>query len=290
MRCSKVMVSMNNWLMLAERANIPGVFGNVFVELGKVQRTLFVTHGDSLLVGTGQLFRVPRVDDNTTIQTLGSTSELREDENTVSLLLGCNVLVCDEVHPVTGRRDNAGIRHGVECDKLVKVDGLVEEMNWLELNSAEFPVDATDQLVYHSPQVLILFDILSTWHSHLHQNDLTYPLWVITEEDLQRMELLGHALDVVQAVDTDHELDTLELLLKHSNTLLHLFLLESLLELLGVNANWERAAGNNLALEFNSIRRRCKSPIFISQNRFAVFSVSVPTHKRREQLLRKCRV
>jgi hypothetical protein len=82
------------------------------------------------------------------------------------------------------------------------------------------------------------------------------------------MQLLGHTLDVVQTVHADHELDTLELLLEHGNTLLHLFLLESLLELLRVNANRERAAGDNLALEFNAIGSRCKSPILISQNCF----------------------
>lgn len=239
---------------------IPGVLGNVFVELGKVQRALFVTHGDGFLVGTGQLFRVPGVHDDTTIQTLGSTSEFGEDENAMSLLLAGNVLVCDEVHAVTSRRDNAGIGDGVEGNELVKVDRLVQEMNGLELDSAEFPVDTADQFVNHGSQVLILFNILSTGYSHLYQDDLAHPLRVVAEEDLQRVQLLGHTLNVVQTVDTDHELDTLEFLFEHGNALLHLFLLEALLELLRVNANRESAAGDNLPLKFNAIGRRCKSP------------------------------
>lgn len=87
---------------------------------------------------------------------------------------------------------------------------------------------------------------------------------MVTEEDLQRVQLLRHALDVVKTVNADHELDALELLLEHSNTLLDLLLLQSFGELLGVDANRESTACDYLALELNSIRRRRKSTTLVS--------------------------
>lgn len=244
---------------------IPGVFGHVFVQLGEIKSALFVTHGDSLLVCTSQLLRVPWVDNDAAVKTLGSTCKLRQYQNAMALLLCRDVLVGDQVHSVAGRRYDASIGDGVERNELIKVDGLVEEVDGHEFNRAKLAVDPADKLVHYRPQILILLDILPARHSDLYQNDLANPLWVVTEEDLQRVQLLRHALDIVQAIDTNHKLDALELLLQHRNALLDLLLLQTLLELLRINTDRESTACNNLALELDSVGCRSKSPISISR-------------------------
>lgn len=55
---------------------LPGIFRNIFIQLGEVEGSLLITHGDRLLVGTGQFLCVPGVDDNTAVETLRGTGEL----------------------------------------------------------------------------------------------------------------------------------------------------------------------------------------------------------------------
>lgn len=82
---------------------------------------------------------------------------------------------------------------------------------------------------------------------------------MVREEDLKGVQLLRHTLDIIEAVYTYHELYALEFLLQHCDSLLDFFLFEALLELLRVDANGEGPAGNNFALELNSIGRRGQS-------------------------------
>lgn len=89
----------------------------------------------------------------------------------------------------------------------------------------ELSIDPTNQFIYHSSQVLVLLDILSTRNSNLYQNNLSNPFWVVAEEYLERMKLLGYTLDVIKTVNTDHQLDALELLFEGGNALLDLLLL-----------------------------------------------------------------
>jgi hypothetical protein len=75
------------------------------------------------------------------------------------------------------------------------------------------------------------------------------------------MQLLGHTLDVVKAVDTNNELDALELLLKRCDAFLDLGFLETFVELFRVNTDRERANRNDLALELDAIWRCRQTPI-----------------------------
>lgn len=77
----------------------------------------------------------------------------------------------------------------------------------------ELSIDPTHQFVHHSPQILVLLNILSTGNGNLYKYDLPNPFWVVTEEYLESVQLLGHALDVIKTVDADHQLHALELLL-----------------------------------------------------------------------------
>jgi hypothetical protein len=204
----------------------------------------------------------------------------------VSLLLGCDVLVGHQVHSVTGRRDEADVGDGVEGDQLVERDRLVHKVDRHELDCAELAVDASDELVDDSAEVLVLFDVLPRRDGDLDEDDLADPFGVLGEEDFEGVQLLGNALDVVETVDADNKLDALELLLKRRYPLLHLGLLEALVELLRVDPDGESADSNDLALEFDAIWRGRKSPNIVRERSMRSDNA---TYSMREQLLRKCR-
>jgi len=97
-----------------------------------------------------------------------------------------------------------------------------------KLDGAETSVDATDELVDSCTQILVLLDILSGRHGELHKDNLSYPLWVLSEEELECVELLGNALDVIESIDADDDLDAIEALLKSGDTFLNGLLLQVL--------------------------------------------------------------
>ena len=117
----------------------------------------------------------------------------------------------------------------------------------------ELAVNSANEFVDHGSQVLVLFDILSTRHSDLNQDDLANPLGVLGEENLKSVQLLRNALDVIQTIHTDDELHALELALKGSNALLNLGLFQTILKLFWVNADGESTDSDNLALELNAV-------------------------------------
>jgi len=207
-----------------------------------------------------QLLGVPWVDDKTAVQALCSTSELRQDHDTVSLLLCRDVLVGHQVHTVACRRHETDIRDSVERNKLVERDRLVHEVDGHELDSAELAVDASYELIDDSTEVLVLLDVLSRRNGDLYKHDLTDPFGMLCEEHLESVQLLWYTLDVVEAINTNDELHTLELLLEGCYPLLYLGLLETLVELLGIDTDGESADSNDLALELDSVWCCGKSP------------------------------
>jgi hypothetical protein len=98
-------------------------------------------------------------------------------------------------------------------------------VDWHELDGTELAVDASNKFVDNSAEILVLLDILARGNGDLYEDNLANPLRVLGKEDLESVQLLGHTLDVVQAVDTDNELDALELLLERCDTFLDLGLL-----------------------------------------------------------------
>lgn len=92
------------------------------------------------------------------------------------------------------------------------------------------------------------------------------------------MELLRDTLDVVEAVDTDDELDSVELARKSVDALLNLGFLEAFDELFRVNTDGECANGNEFAIVINTIGGRrssttCEISICLRENRFSAFDV-----------------
>ena len=92
----------------------------------------------------------------------------------------------------------------------------------------------------------------------MNKNDLADPFWMLGEEDFQSVQLLRHAFDVVQTIDTDHELDTLELALQSCNAFLYFGLLHSFLELLRVDTYRVCADSHSPAAILDAIWR-CRS-------------------------------
>ena len=90
-----------------------------------------------------------------------------------------------------------------------------------EIDRSETSIDATDKLVNSCTQVLVLLDVLSGGNSKLRKDNLPDPLWMLSEEELECVELLGNALDIVKTVDANDDLDTIEALLERCDTLLN---------------------------------------------------------------------
>jgi hypothetical protein len=59
-------------------------------------------------------------------------------------------------------------------------------------------------------------------------SDLAYPFRMLREEQLQRMQFLRHALDVIQPIDTHDHLDSSKPFLQARNPLLHRLFLQVL--------------------------------------------------------------
>ena len=72
-------------------------------------------------------------------------------------------------------------------------------------------------------------------------------------------------LDVVQAVDTDNQLDALEFLLERCDALLNLGFLKAFVELLRVDSNREGTYGDDLTLKLNAIRCCCEATDLVSE-------------------------
>jgi hypothetical protein len=87
-------------------------------------------------------------------------------------------------------------------------------MNRHKLDGPEPAVDPADEFVDHRPEVLVLLDVLTRRDGELDEHDLSDPLGVLFEEHLESVKLLRYALDVVETVDADNDLDALEPLLK----------------------------------------------------------------------------
>lgn len=151
----------------------------------------------------------------------------------------------------------------------------------------KFTVDPANQFINHSPKILILLDILATGYGHLNQNHLSYPFWMITEEDLECMQLLRDSFYIIKTVYPDHELHALKFLFERGYPFLDFLLLKPFLEFLRVNTDRKSTTGNNLALELDAIRGCCEAPVTT-----LVFksSGSMHAYSNLEQELKKCRV
>ena len=71
-------------------------------------------HQQSLLDGAGDLVHVRGIHKQSAVQTLRRTGVFGEDQDAAAVLLACDILVADEVHPVTQRGHEADVGDSVE--------------------------------------------------------------------------------------------------------------------------------------------------------------------------------
>ena len=161
-----------------------------------------------------------------------------------------------EVHSIPGGRDKADITDGVEGTKFVKCQAFVHEVDRHKLHRPKAAIDASNQFVDGRTQVLIFLDVLTGRNGELDQHHLpetlvssrsgyknahlSDPFWVLCEEKLERVQLLGDTLDVVEAVDADDKLHTRKSLLQLSNTRLDRVFLQVLFSPRSVGNQTER--------------------------------------------------
>jgi hypothetical protein len=117
----------------------------------------------------------------------------------------------------------------------------------------EFAVDSADEFVDNCTEVLVLLYVLSRRNGNLNQHNLADPLRVFCQENFKSVKLLRDTLDVIKTVNTNNQLDALELLLECLDTLCDLRLLEPFLELLGIDTDRECTNGDDLALKFDCV-------------------------------------
>jgi len=130
-------------------------------------------------------------------------------------------LTTHQIHAVTRTGYQADIADCIQRAQFVKRQALVHEVYWHELDSSETSIYTTDELVDSCAHVLVLLNVLSGRDSKLRKDNLPNPLWVLGEEELECVELLGNALDIIKAVYTDDDLDAVEALLEGCDTLLN---------------------------------------------------------------------
>lgn len=204
------------------------------------------SHRDCGVNGIRRLGRVPGVDDEGAVEGVSGAGELGEDEDSMSLLLAGDVLVRDlkssasvgrlawgslgthQVHPIASRGDEASVADGVERAQLVERDAAVHKVNRHELDRPEATIDPPDKLVDRGAKVLVLLDVLARGNGDLDEDHLADPFRVLVEEDFKSVEFLRDALDVVEAVDADDDLDSFEATPKSGDTLNDAVLLEAL--------------------------------------------------------------
>lgn len=88
-------------------------------------------------------------------------------------------------------------------------------------------------------QFLVLLDLLSARHSHLNEHDLIAQFRVVVQECVECLQLLREALDMVQSVHSNDDLEVFILLFQGLNAFLHFGPGEGIGELLRVDPHDE---------------------------------------------------
>lgn len=85
---------------------------------------------------------------------------------------------------------------------------------------------------------------------------LSDPFRVLLQEKLKRSHFLGYALDIIQTIDTNNQLDAAESPLELLDPRLDLRFLNAIDELLGIDADGEGADVAVLAIELDTVGHR----------------------------------
>src|SRR5271156_2900345 len=97
---------------------------NILVKFNMINSSLLITHGDSILNSLCQFFRIPRIHNNTSIQTLSSSRKFTQYHHAMTLLLSTNIFVGDKVHAISCTAHKTDIADVVQGYEFGKVNGL----------------------------------------------------------------------------------------------------------------------------------------------------------------------
>ena len=170
---------------------------------------------------------------------LRGAGELRQDEHAVPLRLARDEFEGDQVRPIAQRGDEHDVRAEVQRAQLLERHRLVEIMDRHVLERAERPVDARDELMHVGAKLLESSDLGARRNGDLKQDDLAAPLRVLLQEELERLEFVRDALDVIEPVDSEEHLLAVEPPLQIDDLILHRRLLKARLEAVWIDADGE---------------------------------------------------
>lgn len=111
-----------------------------------------------------------------------------------------------------------------------------------------FAVDFSSHRAEITLEILVLLDILTAGYCYLDENNFILQLGVVVEKCVKTAELLCQTFDVVQPIDAYNNLDALITFFQSSDAILDLRQLQSVGELLRVNANNELVRANEAVL------------------------------------------
>jgi hypothetical protein len=150
---------------------------------------------------------VPRVDqDGARPQRLGRPRELGQHQHARVVGLAGDELVGHQVHAVAQGGDEADVGDRVERGQLGKRQLPVQVVDGDVGEGAVAPVDAAHDLVDEGAEAAVLGDVGAGGDRDLDEQDLVPPLGVLLQELFKGQQLLGDALDHVEAVDAEHDL------------------------------------------------------------------------------------
>ena len=222
--------------------HLHGVHVDVVVEILEALLALLSGHVQSERDRVGNLLRVVRIDEERArAERLRGARELGEHEHARrgGGLLARHVLKGDEVHAVAERGDEHDVGAEVERAELIEGHRLVEVVDRNVLESAEAAVDARDETVDVRAELLVAVHLSARRHCDLQEDELAPPLWVLLEEVLDRLELVGDALDVVEPVDAEEHFLAVEAPLEVDDLILDGRRLETRCKLGWVDADGE---------------------------------------------------
>src|SRR2546426_1718063 len=156
------------------------------------------------------ILHVVRVHDEGLAHLLRCAGHLAEDQDAARLLLRGDVLLRDEVHPISKRRDDRHIALAIEGDELVEVELAVHISDRRPCNRAVSAVDAPHALADRPLEPCILGDSLARWHDGEEGRDLPPPLQVPFQESSERIDCFRDALRIVEAGDREQKLRRLQ--------------------------------------------------------------------------------
>ena len=104
----------------------------------------------------------------------------------------------------------------------------MHKVNGHKFHRPKSSIYPSHQLIHARSQILVLFDVSTRGDGYLDKNDFSYHLGVRSQEGLESMKLLRDSFNVVESVDTDYNLDTLEPGTEFGDSLLHSELVDGL--------------------------------------------------------------